>query len=31
MKVRLKPMKTSQKWSFPSLSSSMRPKIFGHQ
>ena len=30
-KVRLKPMNTSQKWAFPSPSSSNLPKIFGHQ
>ena len=30
-KARLKPMKTSQKWSFPSFSSSIRPKNLGHQ
>jgi len=29
--VRLKPMKVSQKWSFPSVSLYMRPVIFGNQ
>ena len=30
-KVRLKKMNESQKWSFPSVSSYIRPVIFGNQ